>query len=382
MRHPPRLPPGRIARRAIALAIATGLLLGAAPAPGGALRWPLSIDGALLSTFGEYRYDHLHAGIDISTRGATGHRVLAAAAGEIYRLKVEWRGYGRALYLRHPGGRITVYGHLERFEDQVLRLERRVARRRIEAGTRYPGDLYLDPPLRVRRGQLLGFSGESGVGLPHLHFEVRRGEDAPADPFQAGLPHPPDRRGPVLEEVMVTAASPDTFIDGVLRETSYPLARTGAWHAAAAPVRVSGPFLASLVAHDPAGPTGGRAGLSSVRLLVDGAVRYALALRSFRFDQYPQAGLIFDHRRSRLGPARYAYRLAVLPGNTLATGAAAAPDALHPGALDLSPGPHLLEIIARDSAGNESRARLCVLSGRPGVPAPAAAGGTVAARLR
>jgi hypothetical protein len=383
MRRAPRLSAAGPARRLPATVIAAGLLLGAAPAPGGALRWPLSVDGVLLSTFGEYRYDHLHAGIDISTGGATGHRVLAAAAGEIYRLKVEWRGYGRALYLRHPGGRITVYGHLERFEDQVLRLERRVARRQSEAGTRYPGDLYLDPPLRVRRGQVVGFSGESGVGLPHLHFEVRRGEDTPADPFEAGLPRPPDQRRPVLEEVVVTAASPETFIDGVWRERSYPLTRAGAWHVAAGPVRVSGPFLATLVAHDPAGPTGGRAGLPSVRLLVDGVLRYALALRAFRFDQYPQAGLIFDHRRSRLGPARYAYRLALLPGNTLATGSAAAgTGASHPGALDLPPGPHRLEIVARDSAGNASRARLCVLSGRPGVPAPAAADGAAPARPR
>src|SRR5262245_33664791 len=43
-----------------------------------AFRWPLPTVTDVQSSFGEYRYDHLHAGIDISTGGATGLRVLAA----------------------------------------------------------------------------------------------------------------------------------------------------------------------------------------------------------------------------------------------------------------------------------------------------------------
>ena len=59
------------------------------------LRWPIDPAPAIVSTSGEYRYDNLHAGIDISTGGAVGLKVRAAADGSIVRLKVEWRGYGR-----------------------------------------------------------------------------------------------------------------------------------------------------------------------------------------------------------------------------------------------------------------------------------------------
>ncbi len=336
------------------------------------LRWPLEVPGALLSTFGEYRYDHLHAGIDISTQGGTGYRVLAAAAGTVYRLKVEWRGYGRALYIRHPGGRVTVYGHLERFEDRVLGLERRVAHRQAEAKTRYPGDIYLAPPLPVRRGQLVGFSGESGVGLPHLHFEVREREDEPIDPFAAGLRPPEDRRRPVLESLTVTAADPPTFIDGALREKTYGFtARPPGPASTDGPVRVSGPFLAALAAYDPTG-AGGRAGVRNVQMAIDGTTRYRLTLRSFRFDQYPQAGLLYDHRGSRLGPAAFSYRLVRLPGSDLAIGderrePPSAPGA-YPGAIDLPPGPHVMEIVAIDAAGNRAQARVCLLVERPERP--------------
>ena len=364
--------------------LASCLLVGAAPAgtapsatPGaharppsatpGSLRWPLDLPHTVLSSFGEYRYDHLHAGIDISTQGGTGHKVLAAAAGEVFRLKVEWRGYGRALYLRHPGGRVTVYGHLERYEDRVLGLERLVARRQAAAGTRYPGDIYLEKPVHVARGQVIAYSGESGVGLPHLHFEVRDSGDAPIDPFLAGLPRPDDRRPPVLGSLTVTAASEATFVEGELREKLYPLRSEGGVSTTASPVRVSGPFLAALDAYDPAGDSG-RAGVSAIDVTIDGQIRYRLAFRTFRFEEYPQSGLVFDHRLSRLGPASFGYRLFRLPGSDFGS----APDAgttqdasVYPGAIDLPPGPHLMEISVRDDASNVSRARVCVQVERP-----------------
>jgi hypothetical protein len=375
---------------ALVLAAAGATMEASAPArrpAGGALLWPIEVPGTLLSTFGEYRYDHLHAGIDISTQGATGYRVLAAAAGTVYRLKVEWRGYGRALYIRHPGGRVTVYGHLERFEDRVLGLERRVTRRQAEAKTRYPGDIYLDPPLPVRRGQLIGLSGESGIGLPHLHFEVREREDEPIDPFAAGLRPPADRRRPVLVALTVTAADPSTFIDGVLREMSFTFtARQQGPATTDGPLRVNGPFIVALDAYDPAG-AGGRAGVRSVQMAIDGATRYRLTLRSFRFDQYPQAGLLYDHRGSRLGPAAFSYRLVRLPGSDLATGdeRRETPPASYPGAIDLEPGPHVMEIVATDAAGNRGVGRLCVLAERPGRPRILDAGaepGTSSASIR
>jgi hypothetical protein len=376
-------------RAAVSFALRAAILLFAfaacaTPAHAGApassaspqLRWPLEAPAELMSSFGEYRYDHLHAGIDISTAGVTGVPVLAAGPGQVVRLKVEWRGYGRALYLRHPDGRTTVYGHLERYEDRALGLERRVARRQAEMKTRYPGDIYLDPPVRVRRGQVIGYSGESGVGLPHLHFEVRTPEDAPIDPFASGLAPPHDRRPPVIESLIITAAVEATFIDGSSRERSYRVfSRENSAAVLEDPIRVTGPFLAAVMAFDPVG--GARAGIHSVELRIDGTVRYGLTFKTFRFSQYPLSGLVYDHRESRLGPSSYAYRLFRLPGNVLAEGgsgageSAAAPllaAAGYPGAYDLPPGAHAMEVVVADAAGNRTTASACVQVARPGRP--------------
>ena len=80
--------------------------------------WPLADYDGLSASFGEYRGDRLHTGIDLKTNEETGWLVKAVADGEIYRLKDRWRGYGRALYVRHDDGFVSVYAHLDRFANQ------------------------------------------------------------------------------------------------------------------------------------------------------------------------------------------------------------------------------------------------------------------------
>src|ERR1035437_4835789 len=79
---------------------------------------PVKIPQLLSANFGELRIDHFHSGLDIKTQGVTGKEVVASADGYIYRISVTPGGFGNALYIRHPSGYSTVYGHLERFSDK------------------------------------------------------------------------------------------------------------------------------------------------------------------------------------------------------------------------------------------------------------------------
>ena len=73
----------------------------------------------LAGTMGELRSSHFHAGLDIKTGGQIGLPVHAAADGYVYRIKVSSGGYGNALYINHPNGTTTVYGHLEKFSPLI-----------------------------------------------------------------------------------------------------------------------------------------------------------------------------------------------------------------------------------------------------------------------
>src|SRR5512138_2092254 len=74
-------------------------------------RSPLAIRLLLSGNFGEVRANHFHSGIDIKTGGVEGQPVYAVADGYVSRIKVSAYGFGHALYVTHPNGYVTVYGH-------------------------------------------------------------------------------------------------------------------------------------------------------------------------------------------------------------------------------------------------------------------------------
>ncbi len=128
------------------------------PAPVAAgMAWPVA--GRITSYFG-YRYHpilhftRLHAGVDFGA--SWGSPIYAAADGQVVR--AGWAGgYGRQVRLAHGGGLVSSYSHMSE----------------IAAA---PGGI-------VRRGQLIGYVGSSGLSTgPHLHFEVKR-DGVPVNPL-------------------------------------------------------------------------------------------------------------------------------------------------------------------------------------------------------
>ncbi len=340
----------RILQRLALPATAAAILLASKtpPSPSPGARFPLDLPAVAVASFGEYRPDHLHPGVDFSTGGKDGLPVHAVEAGRIFRLKVEWRGYGRALYLQHPDGRISVYAHLERYEDRRLGLEKRVSEEKRRRGVRYPGDIFLDPPIPVERGEVIAYSGESGAGLPHLHFEMRRGDQEPSDPLVPGWITA--EAPPVFEKAVLRADSAGTWIDGErIQEVALKEGPDGVY-APGRTLAVSGPFLpeASICSRD---LEGHRLGIRALEVRVDGVPTYILRLESFRFSQYPEVGLLLDHVRSRLSPPEYTYFLERLAGNDLGS-AGSAENPWPP----LPPGEHRLTVEALGATGGSSRA--------------------------
>lgn len=132
--------------------------------------WPTDAGRLVTSVFAEFRTTHFHGGIDISTGDDTGFRVFAARDGYVARIVVSPTGYGNMLWVRHADGFFTTYAHLRNFHDAI---DRRVAgeQRRLE---RFPVDIECGPEeFPVKRGDVIAFTGETGTGSPHLHFEIR-----------------------------------------------------------------------------------------------------------------------------------------------------------------------------------------------------------------
>src|SRR5829696_5356956 len=78
-------------------------------------RNPLAIPMQLVANFGEIRTNHWHMGLDVRTQQKVNLPVYAAAEGYISRVSVEPGGFGQAIYITHPNGYTTLYGHLNSF---------------------------------------------------------------------------------------------------------------------------------------------------------------------------------------------------------------------------------------------------------------------------
>lgn len=150
-------------------------------------RNPLDLSVSLSGSYGELRATHFHSGIDMRVGGVTGAPIYAAADGYISRISVSPSGYGNALYIDHPDGKTTLYGHLLDFAPSIAVWvrERQYEKESFRVNLTPERSLF-----KVKKGDLLGRAGNSGSsGGPHLHFEVRDSDSQlPLNPlFEADI---------------------------------------------------------------------------------------------------------------------------------------------------------------------------------------------------
>jgi murein DD-endopeptidase MepM/ murein hydrolase activator NlpD len=143
---------------------------------------PMNIPLLLSGNFGELRNNHFHSGLDIKTQGVSGIPIFSINSGYVSRASVSPGGYGNALYVCHPDGLTSVYGHLERFAPSIEALVRNAQYQNESFAVDL---LFLPGELPVERGERIAWSGNSGASRgAHLHFELRETESGKAiDPL-------------------------------------------------------------------------------------------------------------------------------------------------------------------------------------------------------
>ena len=180
--------------------------------------WPTDASNELTSTFAEYRSTHYHYGIDIKTWNQTGYKVFASEDGYISRIRVGPTGYGKAIYITHKGGYLTVYGHLDGFSGKVKDFvsKEHYKHKKNEL------NLQLNPKdLKVARGELIAFTGETGVGTPHLHWEIRDPFENEINPLLLQKIPFIDRTKPVITKLAIKPLDFGSTINGISETKIY-----------------------------------------------------------------------------------------------------------------------------------------------------------------
>ncbi len=176
--------------------------------------------GFLAGSMGELRPNHFHGGLDIKTGGGVNKPVYAAADGYISRLKQSSFGYGNVLYITHPNGLTTVYGHLNDFRGPVAA----ELRRRQYAQESYELEAHFEKDrFPVKRGEVVALSGNTGGSAgPHLHWEVRDAQDRQYNPLQwGGFAEVRDHVAPTLQAFALEPLSIESRVNHVFAKAVF-----------------------------------------------------------------------------------------------------------------------------------------------------------------
>lgn len=139
---------------------------------------PINLSG----TFGELRTNHFHSGIDIKTNRVEGLNIYSYEKGYISRIQVSTYGYGKAIYITHPDGKITVYAHLSKFSEKIQNYVKDIQYKRKKFAIKvYPKE----SEILIEKNEIIGYSGNTGSSSgPHLHFELRDKNNMPVNPLK------------------------------------------------------------------------------------------------------------------------------------------------------------------------------------------------------
>lgn len=313
-------------------------------------RSPVDIPILLSGNFGELRSNHFHSGIDIKTQGKTGLPVYAAAEGDISRLRVSPYGFGLAIYIDHPNGQSTVYGHLLSFREDIEKYikEKQYAKESFSVDLQIPEGTF-----PVKKGELIALSGNSGSsGGPHLHFEIRdTHKQEPLNPLQFGFPVKDDMKPKILSAFIAPLGN-ESHVNGQrkgkLIETVF---YNGAYHLKGNPViPVYGQVGFGIQALDYLDGSWNKCGVFEIKLKVDDQLVYTFLMDRLNFSETRYLNSHIDYSEYRKNYRRV-HKSWVDPGNKLSN----YHQLVNRGIVDLSDGKqHQIRYEIQDVYGNTS----------------------------
>ncbi|MEK6450665.1 MULTISPECIES: M23 family metallopeptidase [Myroides] len=258
---------------------------------------PLHIPINASGNFGELRGTHFHAGLDIKTQQRTGLPVYAPADGYVSRIKVSTWGYGKALYIDHPNGQTTVYGHLDSYAGEIADL----VKNRHYAEKSFEIEIFpRKNQLAVKRGQIIAYTGNTGgSGGPHLHYEFRDTQTQQIlNPLGEGMDKMlTDTQVPSVNAVFVYPLSDEAVVNQgqIPQQLSYVTQNDGTL--LVSPIKAKGTIGFGIDIHDTANFNTNKNGVYAVETFVNSKRVFNYKFDRFSFAESGLVNALIDYER-------------------------------------------------------------------------------------
>ena len=274
--------------------------------PRGYYQFPIrpGVANSLAGGLGDLRTNHFHAGLDIRTEQREGLSVYAAAEGYVYKVAVQRSGYGNVIYLRHPNGQTTVYGHLLKFSDSLANYVRSEQYKKQT----FEIDLFPAPGLfTFKKGEIIALSGNTGGSAgPHLHFEIRDSKDNFLNPLYFGFNEIKDVTPPKFVNLAIRPLDINGRVAGQFDRKVYaPIKLKDGSYRLKDTVTATGIIGIDMVAHDQMTGTGFRYGLQCIEIKLDGAEVFSYNIEIFPNSSTRDYNNLIDYETEQKTGQRY-----------------------------------------------------------------------------
>ncbi|MCX2450939.1 M23 family metallopeptidase [Pedobacter sp. PLR] len=313
-------------------------------------RSPLDIvPPALAGSFGELRANHFHSGMDFRTNQREGYPVYAIADGYVSRLRVQNSGFGLAVYLTHPNGYTSVYGHLSRFNPKIGQQVKTLQylRKSYEID-----DFPATTLIPVRKGDVIAYTGNTGSsGGPHLHFEIRDSKtEATINPQLFGF-EIPDNIPPVIYSMYVYRLNQKPFNELTPKQYFQVIGGAGNYKLNQVnTINLGGEVGFGVISTDKHNGASGTNGVYSIELELDGKVVFTSSLERFKFENSKAINSHIDYP-SFINTRKSIQKSFVDPGNPLGIYS----NLVNNGRINFNDGKlHQLKYTITDGKGNKS----------------------------
>jgi len=258
---------------------------------------PLEIDLNVNGSFGELRYNHFHSGIDFGTNRKTSIAIIAPKDGEIVRIQINEKGYGKTLYIKHPNGYTTVYAHLEAYgrkiQDFVKKNQYKEQKYAIEI---FP----LKNELVVKKGDLIGYVGNTGSSSgPHLHYEIRDTQtEEIINPLLFGLGSKiNDFEKPIINSLITYPISENSVVNGMNSALILSLTKQSNGVYIAEKVNAKGSIGFGVNTYDVMNNRYSKNGIYKIESFLNGTKNFEVIFDRFSFDETRKINLFIDYER-------------------------------------------------------------------------------------